>query len=210
MTKHYLVLHPRNVFSMGDIDEAFDVIDMYKLAETDLTPYKCMIVLGFVDQDYLLEEKQIIADFLEAKKIVCFFGNIVTDWLPGQHHFIAKDIRGHWDYDVKIAKPHPIFEGVTEFDMTVNKGVKGFFARGYHPAPANAEVLLTLPDNEPITYIDRESTAGTIFVHSGGSLFNISGMKQPPEKTTNRIPAQMAAWVQVEYKRLMEGVVANA
>lgn len=170
-----------------------------------------MIILGFVDQDYLLEQKQVIADFLQDRKIVSFFGDLVTDWLPGQEMFIPKEIKWHGDYDVQIAKPHPIFEGVTEEDMTINRGVKGFFARGHHPAPENAEVLLTLPGGATITYIDRESTNGTIFVHSGGSLFNTGGRMQPVvDKTTDRIPAQIEAWAREEYNRLQKGEKVNA
>ena len=209
--KDFLVVHPRNIFSEGQPAEGYEVVDMYQLHTIDLAPYKCMVILGFVDQDYLLEEKQCIEQFLEAGKIVCFFGNLVTPWLPGQDMFIPKEIKWHGDYNVSIAKPHPIFESVTEDDMTINRGVKGFFARGHHPAPEGAEVLLTLPGGEPITYIDRKSTNGTIFVHSGGSLLQTSARMQPQiSKTTDRIPAQMEQWVQDEFIRLQKGEKVNA
>lgn len=215
MTKDYLIIHPHNIFSQGNssipnFDEQFDVVDMYQLHETDVSGYKCMILVNFVDQDYLYEERARIAEFLADRKIVCFFGNVVTDWLPGAKPFIAKEIRSHLDYDISIAKPHPIFEGVLEEDMTVNKGVKGFFARGHHPQPVGAEVLLTLPGGEPVTYIDRDTTAGTIFVHSGGNLFEYKSMDESVRKTTERISPQMMQWVQDEYERLQEGVVVNA
>uniref|UniRef100_UPI00406CB447 phosphate starvation-inducible protein PhoH n=1 Tax=Metasolibacillus sp. FSL K6-0083 TaxID=2921416 RepID=UPI00406CB447 len=208
--KDYIVLHPSNIFSQGEMDERFEVIDMYDLSNVELASYKCMVILGFVDQDFLLEQKQIIADFLVEKKIVCFFGNLVTNWLPGQQPFIAKEIRNHWDYDISIAKQHPIFEGVTEEDMTINRGVKGFFARGHHPAPVDAEVLLTLPDGEPVTFIDRSSTNGTIFVHAGNNLFASGSMASQTPKTTSRIPVQLMQWVQEEYNRLQEEESSNA
>ena len=94
--------------------------------------------------------------------------------------------------------------------MTINKGVKGFFARGHHPAPTGAEVLLTLPGGEPVTFIDRSSSKGTILMHSGGNLFNYASMVQDVEKTTNRISPQLMAWVQEEFKQLQEGVATNA
>ena len=215
MTKDYIIIHPCNVFSQGNpaipnFDENFDIVDMYQLHDTDLSGYKCMIIVSFVDQDYLYEERDIIARFLENRNIVCFFGNLVTDWLPGAKPFIVKEIRSHLDYDISIAKPHPIFEGVLEDDMTINKGVKGFFARGHHPQPAGAEVLLTLPGGEPVTYIDRETTVGTIFVHSGGNLFDHVRMEKNVKKTTERISPQIMQWVQDEYQRLQEGVIVNA
>lgn len=215
MTKDYIIVHPCNVFSQGNpeipnFDENFDLVDMYQLHETDLSGYQCMIIVNFVDQDYLYEEREVIARFLADRKIVCFFGNLVTDWLPGAKPFIAKEIRNHTDYDITIAQSHPIFEGVLEGDMTINKGVKGFFARGHHPLPAGAEVLLTLAGGEPVTYIDRESSAGTIFVHSGGNLFQYVRMDKTVKKTTERISPQMIEWVQEEYNRLQQGGAVNA
>lgn len=215
MKKDYIIVHPCNIFSQGnpntpEIHEQFDIVDMYELGNTDLTSYKCMIILNFVDQDFLYEERKVIEEFLNSKKIVCFFGNLVTKFIPGQELFIPKEIRGHWDYNISIAKPNSIFEGVLEEHMTTRKGVKGFFARGHHPAPQGAEILLTLPDGEPVTFIDRNSSKGTIFMHSGGNLFDYTRMDQGEPTTTERISPQLMQWVQDEYNRFQEGVVNNA
>lgn len=215
MKKDYIIVHSCNVFAQGkpsipEFEEHFDIVDMYKLHEKDLKDYKCMIITNFVDQDYLYEHCNIIEEFLADRKIVCFFGNLVTEWLPGAKPFIPKEIHSHMDYDISITKSHPIFEGVLEEDMTVNKGVKGFFARGHHPLPTGAEVLLTLPGGEPVTYIDRETTEGTILVHSGGNLFQYVRMQRTGEKTTERISPQIIRWTKEEYKRLQEEVITNA
>lgn len=209
MTKDYIVVHPCNIFSQGNpespkVDERFDIVDQYELEHTDLANYKCMIILTFADQEYLFEQREKIADFLNSKKIVAFFGNLVTDFLPGQKPFIAKNIQWHGDYNLTIAKQHPIFDGVLEEDMTVNKGVKGFFARGHHPAPAGAEILLRLGEDEPVTFIDRTSTNGTIFMHSGNCLYDLGGMRQDKSKTTHVLPERMLAWTEAEYARLQE------
>ncbi len=215
MTKDYIIIHPYNIFSQGNPDnpeynEQFDIVDMYEIEQIDLTPYKCMILLNFVDQEFLYGKRHIIEQFLNSKKIVCFFGNLITKFLPGQQLFIPKEIRGHWDYNISIAKPHPIFEGVLEDDMTTNRGVKGFFARGHHPSPDGAEILLTLPDGETVTFIDRQSSNGTILMHSGGNLFKYARMGEQIENTTNRISPQLMNWVQEEFIRLQEGVKLNA
>ena len=209
MTKDYLVLHPCNIFSQGNptapkVDERFDIVDMYDFEHTDLTNYKCLIILNFADQDYLYEQRDKIAAFLNDKKIITFFGNLVTDFLPGQKPFIAKEIKWHGDYNLTITKQHPIFDGVLEDDMTINKGVKGFFARGHHPAPEGAEILLRLGENEPVTFIDRHSTKGTIFMHSGNCLFNLGGMRGNQSKTTSVLPERMVEWTEAEYVRLQE------
>lgn len=209
MSKEFLVLGSGTIFAINrasnsSVHKEFTHIDIYSLADTDLSPFHCLIIDGFADQDYLYEQRHIIREFLDARKVVVFSGNLVTDWLPGGKPFVAKEIKNHTDYNVKIKTPHPIFEGVLEDDMTYNKGVSGFFARGYHPAPEGAEVLLTLPGDEPITYIDSNSTNGTILAHVGFDLFGY--MQAGEVKTTARIAPQLTQWVKDEYARLQQGV----
>lgn len=209
--KEFLVLNSGSVFGRervkGTYMESFDYIDIYSLPEADLAPYSCLVIGAFVDQDYLLEQRGIVRDFLDSGKVVVFCGNLVTDWLPGGKPFIPKTINSYKDYMVSVHTPHPIFEGVLEDDMTYKKGVSGFFARGHHPAPEGAEILLTLPGGEPITYIDRNSTRGTILAHVGFDLFGY--MQADEETTVSRISPQLIAWVRGEYERLQQGGSAS-
>lgn len=183
-----------------NFQDLFSFIDVYDLPEHDLSPYKCLVITGLIDQEFLHRHRQKIRDFLDQKKVLVFGGNLFLDWLPGGSNFVPKTIHNHSNYDVSITKPHVIFEGVRTVDMTYNKGVAGFFARGHHPLPPGAEVLLNLPGGEPITYIDRHSTAGTILVHAGGDLFSYHS----PVKSTGRIALQLTQWVRDEYKQLQE------
>ena len=203
-----LMLDAGNVFGVSRwtnpyFQEHFTVIDQYDLGKVDLAGFRCLAINGFVDQEFLVTQKEKIRQFLDQKKIVIFCGNLFCDWLPGGSPFIPKQINSFADYTVSIAKSHPIFEGVLADDMTFNKGVAGFFARGHHPLPIGAEVLLTLPNQEPITYIDRYSTKGTILVHVGNDLFG--NMNQ--NKSTDRISNQLIQWTKDEHARLQKGSV---
>lgn len=202
MKRDYLIVHSYSAFSNVDVNPPFECIDMYDLHNIDLSNYKCMIIAGMVDQDYLAEQQALIAQFLNDGKLLCFFGNLVTGWIPGQQPYEVQQIRWHGDYDLTIEKSHPIFEGVKVEEMTSKMGVKGIFARGSHPAPKNAEILLTLPGNKAVTFIDRESTNGTIFMHSGSTFFHTTGMNPQKGVSTERIPAQMLAWAEAECEAL--------
>jgi hypothetical protein len=186
--------------SESTIQKDFTVVDIYELPELDLNPYICMVINGLIDQEFLTKHKDKIHDFLNERKIVVFSGNLFRPWLPGGSNFVPKEVRSHLDYTVSLHQPHPIFDGVTSYDMTFNKGVSGFFARGHHPLPEGAEVLLTLPGGEPITYIDRHSTKGTLLVHSGNDLFGNGST----EKTSGRIAPQLLKWVREEYAQLQQ------
>lgn len=202
MTRDYLVVHSYSAFSNTNLFEPFDCIDMYDLPTVDLSNYKCMIIAGMVDQDFLEEEKHLIEQFLQDGKLLCFFGNLVTGWIPGQQPYEVQEIRWHGDYDLTIEKEHPIFEGVKVEEMTSKMGVKGIFARGSHATSAESEILLTLPGNKPVTFIDRHSTNGTIFMHSGSTFFHMTGMNPKEGLSTERIPAQMLAWAELECEAL--------
>ncbi|HEY2495295.1 MAG TPA: phosphate starvation-inducible protein PhoH [Paenibacillus sp.] len=181
-------------------DDCF-VLDLYDLPEFDLSSYCCLVIDSYVDQELLYRERERIWKFLNQGKVLIFSGHLFLPWLPGASIFVPKQIHNHRDYEVSIAQPHPIFDSVKPGDMTYTKGVSGFFARGHHPLPPHAEVLLTLPGGEPITYIDRHSTEGTILVHSGNNLFAYRN----PSSTVGRIGSQLQNWIGEEYRNIQEG-----
>jgi hypothetical protein len=174
------------------------VIDVYDLPETDLTSFIALIIPSFIDQEFLYKYRDRIHAFLNTRKVLVFSGNLFLPWLPGGKSFVSKEIRTFNDYAVSVAQPHPIFEGILPKDLTFKEGVAGFFARGHHPPPEGAEVLLTLPNEEPIIYIDRKSTQGTILVHSGNDLLGYAGS----ENTACRLVPQLLHWIRNEFLKL--------
>ncbi|QGM32451.1 phosphate starvation-inducible protein PhoH [Bacillus sp. N3536] len=202
-----LYLDPGHAFGLSNrtnpfMNKHFTIIDQYQLTHHNLEPYCCIVVHDFADQEYLYKNRAIIEGFLEAGKIVIFGGHLFREWLPGCPIFTPRTIESHEDYNVYKKINHPIFEGVDTDDMTYNKGVAGFFARVTHsPVPAGSDVLLTFRDGMAITYIDRQSTKGTILVHSGRDLF----AHRMQNKSTDRISTQLLQWIQDEYQVLQKG-----
>lgn len=202
-----LYLDPGHAFGLSNrtnpfMNKHFTIIDQYQLTQHNLEPYYCIVVHDFADQEYLYKNRAIIEGFLEAGKIVIFGGHLFREWLPGCPIFTPRTIESHEDYNVYKKIDHPIFEGVDTDDMTYNKGVAGFFARVTHsPVPAGSDVLLTFRDGMAITYIDRQSTKGTILVHSGRDLF----AHRMQNKSTDRISTQLLQWIQDEYQVLQKG-----
>lgn len=173
------------------------VIDQYQLGAIDLTPYNVLYITYFVDQEYLLKHKEKIARFLDDGKVVVFCGHLFRKWLPGCLPMLPKEINHYQDYMVQPIKGASLFEGVKVEDMVYNKGVAGFFARGYYHPPEHAEICLTFTDGKVITYIDRQTTNGTIIVHAGRSLLDYA----KSGKTTDRISRQLLALLEKEIAR---------
>lgn len=200
-----LKLDPGHAFGVNgrmqkDMDNESKVIEQYDFAYADLSKVDVLIIPNFIDQEFLFSQRGKIAGFLAEKKIVVFCGHLFREWLPGCSPFMPKYIRNYRDYEVFPAANSLIFEGVTTEDMTFNKGVAGFFARGYHHAPAGAEILLTFANGKSVTYIDRTSTYGTILVHAGRDLLGYA----EENKSTDRIRPQFLAWLEAEVQALKE------
>lgn len=168
-----------------------DRIDAYDLPETDLAAYPGIVISSQVDQVFLYRHRDRIRSYLAAGGVIAFSGHLARPWLPGAGCFEPKTIESHDDYTVVEARPHPVFDGVDLSDLTAQRGVAGFFARGHNPPPDHATVLLRLADGEPIVYVDDRTTAGTIFAHSGNDLITLGRRSS----TAARIPRQLAAWM---------------
>lgn len=169
-------------------------IDIDELTTTDLAPFDAIVIEGMVDQEHLHRHRQIVERYLEHEGIIVFSGQLFRPWLPGCGTFVPKTIRSRHDYTISIALPHPIFAGVTSDDLTRRKGVAGFFARGHHPPPPGAEILLALPGGEPAVYIDRHTTNGTIIAHSGHALLGWAD----DDTTGANIDRQLFDWIASE------------
>ncbi|WP_146551470.1 hypothetical protein [Rummeliibacillus sp. SL167] len=192
-----LKLDPMHAFgeSSRHSEKTWKEIDQYDLNRQDLSNIDVLVISNFVDQEYLLKQKTIIENFLADQKIVVFCGHLFRMWLPGVSPFIPERVQTFSDYEVFTTNNNSgIFDGVTTGDMTYNKGVAGFFARGYHPVAHDVEVLLRFKSGHPVTYIDRSSSAGTILVHAGRDLLGYSSN----HKTTGRIPDQLYTWLERE------------
>ncbi|MCJ0907446.1 hypothetical protein [Rhodococcus sp. ARC_M6] len=187
-------------FAKGELGYDVSQIDCYAVNDVSLKPHSVLVVASNVDQIHLTRIRDVIRRFLDAGKVVIFNGHLDQDWLPGAQYFEPVLPKTRRLYVVTEVADHPIFEGVDKGHMTERKGVAGFFARGHHPVPEGADILVRLIGGQPVTYIDRVSTAGTILVHATGDLFGYaSGLD---DNTAARIPKQLAAWALGEAESL--------
>lgn len=175
-----------------------DRIDLYDLTGADLGRYRVLVVSGMADQEYLARHRDVIHRYLDGGGVLLFGGQIHRDWLPGASRFVALDPPSLRAYRVAELAPHPIFDGVEPDDLTFRRGVAGFFARGHHPPPPGAEVLVRLAGGEPATYLDRVSTRGTVVVHANGDLLGYGGQA---DSTAARLPGQFLDWARAESGR---------
>jgi len=172
-----------------------DRLDLYALADTDLTAYAALIVPAMADQEHLARHRDVIRNYLDAGGVVVFGGHLHRDWLPGAARFVPLDPPSLQGYRVAEVAEHPVFAGIGPDDLTFRRGVAGFFARGHHPVPEGAEVLVRLAGGEPATYVDRVSTAGTILAQTSCDLLGYAGQQ---DSAAARIPDQLLDWMRAQ------------
>lgn len=176
-----------------------NALDQYELSNESLLPYNVLIITDFIDQEFLLEKKDVIENFLNDGKIVMACTHVFRPWLPGVNPFMPKIIYKHSDYEMQIVKEDSVFRGVDMQELAYRKGVSGFYARGYHPLTTkDAEVWLAFLDGTPISYVDRTSTNGTIVAHAGRDFLTYA----TGENTTQLISPQTFQWLDEELNRL--------
>lgn len=169
-------------------------VDCYALERTDLSRYALLVVPATADQEHLARHRGVIRDYLDGGGVLLFGGQLHRDWLPGASPFVPLPRPSLDAYRVAWLADHPIFAGVEPDDLTFRRGVAGFFARGHHPLPPGAEVLVRLAGGEPVTYVDRTSTNGTILVHASGDLLGYDGA----DNTASRLSGQIVEWARAE------------
>jgi len=172
-----------------------DRLDLYMVGEADLTCYAALIVPAMADQEHLARHRDVVRDYLDAGGVVVFGGHLHRNWLPGVASFVPLDPPSLRGYRVADIADHPVFDGVEADDLTFRRGVAGFFARGHHPVPESAEVLVRLAGGEPATYVDRVSTRGTILVQASCDLLGYAGSVGG---TAQRIPEQLLPWLRAQ------------
>jgi hypothetical protein len=180
-------------------------VDCYALDRTDLSRYALLVVPATVDQEHLARHRGVIRAYLDGGGVLLFGGQLHRDWLPGGSTFVPLPRPSLAAYRVAWLADHPIFAGIEPDDLTFRRGVAGFFARGHHPLPPGAEVLVRLGGGEPATYIDRTSTRGTIVVHANGDLLGYDGS----DNTASRLSGQLIDWARAEARARRAAIAAT-
>lgn len=172
-------------------------VDIYDIDQASFDQYKAIIIPVVTDEEFLYLHKGKISDYLNHGGIVVSFAQIFRPWLPGNTLWrrSGQSIKERF---IQANPDHPLFKGVTEYDMNYRRGVKGFFSRGYFIPPAGAETALRDNQGKCVVYIDRMTTPGTILAGAGTDLLGY-GLGQTT--TARRIGVQLIDWIERESKK---------
>jgi hypothetical protein len=164
--------------------------DIYGLERLDLNGYSALLISMHLDQRYLASRAAQIESFLWDGGTVIANGHLAYPFLPGMTGFHALQDYGLRDLAVKRLVDHPIWEGVSENDLTFRRGVAGFYGRAWHDPPQRAVVVhaLGIPDR-PVDFIYPVGK-GCVLFHGGNDLWQYGG-----SDSAGRILPQLLRWM---------------
>jgi hypothetical protein len=167
--------------------------DVYALERLDLDDYGALLISMHLDQRYLASRAAQIEGFLQGGGTVVANGHLAYPFLPGMTGVHALENYGLGDLAVKRLIDHPIWEGVSEHDLTFRRGVAGFYGRAWHDPPTAAVVVHALGvPGRPVDFIYPVGK-GRVLFHGGNDLWQYAG-----SDSAGRILPQLLRWMFAE------------
>jgi hypothetical protein len=164
--------------------------DVYALERLDLNDYGALLVSMHLDQRYLAGRAAQIDNFLRNGGTVIANGHLAYPFLPGMTGVHALENYGLRDLAVKRLADHPVWEGVSEHDLTFRRGVAGFYGRAWHDPPEGAVVVHALGmADRPVDFIYPVGR-GRVLFHGGNDLWQYGG-----SDSAGRILQQLLRWI---------------
>lgn len=171
-----------NVFATKVAEGTVVAVRQDRLTNEEIGQAGGLITCVSVDQVDLMERRNAIARMLDAGGRMAINGHVLRAYVEGLAPFVPLKAPRRADYVLTRLNDHPVFEGITAGQLEANRGVAGFYGRGYNPPPAGATPLTGLgPENLPIDWIWQRPQGGALFMHAGNDLWGVgddSGVKR--------------------------------
>lgn len=164
------------IFADGPFSDRVAIVDQYALPEIDLSGYRALLLSMVTDQQTLMERKPQLEAFLDGGGTIVLNGHVGFPFLDGLTPFVPLPRRGKADLVIARLADHPVFDGVSAEDLTLRRGVAGFYGRGHNPPPAGALALNGVgPDRVPVDWLWHRPNGGRLFSHAGIDLWIYAG-----------------------------------
>jgi len=169
-----------DIFNTEKYREKFGkLLHVYEMSPETLSEVDAIIIPRESNQEALLNNKEIVQDFINSGKTVVSFGEISVPWLPDAvwldryPKFQYKETV-NWDKGNLFTEPyrmidpeHPILKNLTLEDLQ-------WHFHGVFKAPDTADVLVEYAEYGDVLYIDTKKYKGNILattldpiVHAG-------------------------------------------
>lgn len=178
-------------FSAMLLEKGIASVPLRELTPKDIRNKKVILIDGHSDQRALCGFGDELESHLSKGGTVVFNGHLEYPVFKGLAMFKLAKGRGFEDLLIERVHEHPIFKGVDCQDISVRRGVAGFYARGANPPPQGAVIVHRfIKDHSPIDWVWRRPDGGQIFMHSGNNMW----MYLNDDTSAGLIVPQLLSW----------------
>ena len=177
-----------------ELPEAEGITAKYlrELSDEDFDQFDAILVPAHVDQLGLSRRSATLTRFLNRGGTLVFNGHLVYPVLPELEYFVTSEGTHKDDLVIERADEHPVFDGVSDQDLSFRRGVSGFYGRGANPPPSGARVLARMKKSRaPLDWYWERPGGGRILMHAGNTLWMYAGS----DNSTARIAPQLLNWL---------------
>jgi hypothetical protein len=176
------------------LPEAEDVTAKHlrELSDEDFERFDAILVPAHIDQKGLSRKSAALTRFLDRNGTLVFNGHLVYPVFPELEFFVPAKGGHKDDLIVETTGEHPVFEGVSDHDLSFRRGVSGFYGRGANQPPAGATILHRLKaDHSPLDWYWERPRGGRLLMHGGNTLW----MYVDDDTSAARIAPQLLRWL---------------
>jgi hypothetical protein len=135
-----------------------------------------LITTTHLDQVGFLRWTEDVTALLDRGGRWFFNGHMLRTFLPGLGIYVPLEKPKRADYALTRLDEHAIFAGIDQKSLEENKGVAGFYGRGYNPLPEGGLAVNGIgPELRPVDWEWSRPEGGRIFSHAGNDLGGMSG-----------------------------------
>lgn len=165
-------------------------LDCYDLGEAALERAAALLVSMHTDQRHLAGLRPTLDTFVASggRLVVC--GQVAIPFLVGLSSFRPLVDYHLEDLELHFLQEHPVWDGVEPEDLSLRRGVAGFYGRGWHQPPPGAVVINGLgPRRLPLDFA-YSIGGGEVLVHGGNDLWSWG----EDGNTSSRLLPQLLDW----------------
>ncbi|HET8726005.1 MAG TPA: hypothetical protein VFO41_00730 [Alphaproteobacteria bacterium] len=171
----YLTAGPSDrpgILDRADLAARIGTLSIYDLRRADLGGTTALLVPMHADQIHLARCRDVVEGYLSGGGAIVFNGHVAHPFLPELRRFVPLDRPKLADLHVVPAAPHPAFAGLDHREISLRRGVAGFYGRGHNPMPAGAVAVNALASGRvPVDWVWRRPGGGLLFMHAGNDLW---------------------------------------
>lgn len=166
----------------GHVPSGFpDSVELRDTYELDGLPATCrLLLIGLTtDHIHLTRHRRLLEDFLgRGGTLVIGGGHVLTPIFEGAPLWQKAPSPHQVDLDVVRVAQHPVWQGINAEELSVRRGVRGFYGRGGYPELRDGDVVINTVQDLPVD-VELRRAGGRVLLHGGNDMWGFGVREEP-------------------------------